>query len=117
MAATEQPSAKATRVKPQSEQLLAVSRTDERAAALVRKAAVPDHLPKDRREIVWAFTVEENARRLMRFFYFERCLGHALGSWTLAIPELEVMLETGRHIFYHMDAARTLRERLTEQEI
>src|SRR5262249_50856979 len=28
----------------------------------------------------------------------------------------EVKLETGRHIFYHADAARLLRERLNEQE-
>src|SRR5262249_26700628 len=32
------------------------------------------------------------------------------------IPEFEVKLETGRHIFYHADAARLLRERLNEQE-
>ena len=41
----------------------------------------------------------------------------ALGAWTLSIPEFEVKLETGRHIFYHADAARLLRERLTEQEM
>ena len=40
----------------------------------------------------------------------------ALGAWTLSIPEFEVKLETGRHIFYHADAARLLRERLHEQE-
>jgi hypothetical protein len=52
----------------------------------------------------------------LRFFYLERRLMHALGSWTLTIPDYEVKLETGRHIFYHADAARMLRERLTEQE-
>ena len=62
------------------------------------------------------FTVKENAERLQRFFYFERTLAHALGSWTLAIPEFEVKLETGRHIFWHMDAANLLRTRLSEQE-
>jgi hypothetical protein len=41
----------------------------------------------------------------------------ALGAWTLSIPEFEVKLETGRHIFYHADAARLLRERLNEQEM
>jgi bacterioferritin (cytochrome b1) len=53
---------------------------------------------------------------LLRFFYFERRLMQALGAWTLSIPEFEVKLETGRHIFYHADAARGLRERLHEQE-
>ena len=61
--------------------------------------------------------MKENARRLLRFFYFERRLMHALGAWTLTMPEFEVKLETGRHIFYHADAARLLRERLTEQEM
>ena len=58
----------------------------------------------------------ENARRLLRFFYFERRLAQAMGAWTLAIPEFEVKLETGRHLFYHADAARAWRERLHEQE-
>ena len=40
----------------------------------------------------------------------------ALGAWTLSIPEFEVKLEMGRHIFYHADAARLFRERLHEQE-
>src|SRR5439155_4931228 len=35
---------------------------------------------------------------------------------TLSIPEFEVKLEMGRHIFYHADAARLFRERLHEQE-
>ncbi len=103
--------------KPRSEHLAAASRPAERAAAKARVAAFPYRFPRDRREIGGAFTVEENSRRLLRYFYLERSLAHALGSWTLAIAELEVKLETGRHIFYHMDAARTLRERLTEQEV
>jgi hypothetical protein len=40
------------------------------------------------------FTVAENARRLLRFFYFERRLMQSLGAWTLSIPEFEVKLET-----------------------
>jgi len=46
----------------------------------------------------------------------ERRLAQGLGSWTLSIPEFEVKIETGRHIFWHADAARRLRERLHEQE-
>ena len=53
---------------------------------------------------------------MLRFFYFERCLMHGLGAWTLSVAEFEVKLELGRHIFYHADAARLLRERLSEQE-
>lgn len=63
------------------------------------------------------FSVDENARRLLRFFYLERRLGQGLGSWTLTIPDFEVKLETGRHLFWHYDAARRFRERLFEQEM
>src|SRR5947207_7138202 len=88
----------------------------QRAAAMERKKAFPYRFPRDPRLLGGKFSVEENARRLLRFFYFERRLMQALGAWTLSIPEFEVKLETGRHIFYHADAARLLRERLHEQE-
>src|SRR5262245_49548915 len=88
----------------------------QREAAEQRRRAYPYRFPRDLRQLGGKFTVEENARRLLRFFYFERRLMQALGAWTLSIPEFEVKLETGRHIFYHADAARMLRERLNEQE-
>src|SRR5437773_864204 len=94
-----------------------ISRPEERAAAAERARAYPYRFPRDRRQLGGKFSVEENARRLFRFFYFERRLMQALGAWTLSIPEFEVKLETGRHIFYHGDAARLLRERLNEQEM
>ena len=92
------------------------SRQEERAAAAARARSYPYRLPRDRRMLGGKFSVEENSRRLLRCFYFERRLMQALGAWTLSIPEFEVKLETGRHIFYHADAARLLRERLHEQE-
>jgi len=90
---------------------------DQRAAAEERKKAYPYRFPRDNRRLGGKFSVEENARRLLRFFYFERRLMHGLGAWALSVPEFEVKLEIGRHIFYHADAARLLRERLHEQEI
>src|SRR5258706_4124592 len=93
-----------------------ISRAEERAAAAERARDYPFRFPRDRRQLGGKFSVEENARRLLRFFYFERRLMQALGAWTLSIPEFEVKLETGRHIFYHGDAARSFRERLHEQE-
>ncbi len=92
------------------------SRENERAAAAARRAAFPYAFPRDMRKLGGAFTVDENARRLSRFFALERSISHGLGSWTLAIPEFEVKVETGRHIFWHMEAARILRQRLNEQE-
>src|SRR6266404_2318427 len=93
-----------------------VSFAHQRAAAEDRKQAYPYRFPRDPRQLGGKYSVAENARRLLRFFYFERRLMQALGAWTLSIPEFEVKLETGRHIFYHADAARLLRERLHEQE-
>lgn len=93
------------------------SRTSERNAAADRSRAYPYRFPRDQRHLGGKYNVEENARRLLRFFYFERRLLQALGAWTLSIPEFEVKLETGRHIFYHADAARAFRERLSEQEM
>jgi hypothetical protein len=93
-----------------------VSFAHQRAAAQERKVAYPYRFPLDRRQLGGKFTVRENSRRLLRVFYFERRLMQALGAWTLSIEEFEVKLETGRHIFFHADAARLLRERLNEQE-
>ena len=94
-----------------------VSFAHQRAAAEERKQAYPYRFPRDTRQLGGKYSVAGNARRLLRCFYFERRLMQALGAWTLSIPEFEVKLETGRHIFYHADAARLLRERLNEQEL
>jgi hypothetical protein len=88
----------------------------QREAAAGRRREFPYRFPRDLRQLGGKFTVAENARRLLRFFYFERRLMQSLGAWTLTIPEFEVKLEAGRHLFYHADAARLLRERLSEQE-
>jgi hypothetical protein len=93
------------------------SRPAQRAEAAERRNAYPYRFPRDPRRMGGRFTVEENARRLLRWFYFERRLAQGLGSWALSIPDFEVKVETGRHIFWHADAARRLRERLTEQEM
>ena len=91
----------------------AVSFDHQRIAASERRQSYPYRFPRDARQLGGKYSVAQNAQRLLRLFYFERRLMHALGAWTLSIPEFEVKLETGRHIFYHADAARLLRERLT----
>jgi hypothetical protein len=98
------------------ETIPAISFDHQRADAETRKKAYPYQFPRDRRLLGGKYTVAENARRLQRFFYFERRMMQGLGAWTLTIPEFEVKLETGRYIFYHADAARLFRERLSEQE-
>lgn len=102
---------------PSKETIPTISFSHQRAAAEERRRAFPYRFPRDGRQLGGKYSVAENARRLLRFFYFERRLMQALGAWTLSIPEFEVKLEIGRHIFYHADAARFLRERLNEQEV
>src|SRR5262245_46272005 len=94
-----------------------ISFPNQKTAAEERKKSYPFRFPHDPRQLGGKYTVQENARRLLRFFYFERRLMQALGAWTLSIREFEVKLETGRHIFFHADAARLLRDRLNEQEM
>ncbi|MES2202608.1 MAG: hypothetical protein V4498_10185 [candidate division FCPU426 bacterium] len=96
---------------------VAVSRPEEREAAAARQKEFRFRFPRDPRRLGGKYSVDENAAILTRFFYLEYRLAHALGSWTLAIPEMEVKIETGRHIFWHADAAKKFRERLTEQEL
>lgn len=95
----------------------AVSRPAQREAAAERRAEYPYKFPRDKRKVGGKFTVDENARRLLRFFYFARRMAQGLGSWTLAIPDFEVKVETGRHLFWHADAAFCLRDRLNFQEM
>src|SRR5215510_9190494 len=102
---------------PQSATIPSVSFSHDRVAAEARKKEYPYRFPHDPRQLGGKYSVVENARRLLRFFYFERRLMQGLGAWTLSIREFEVKLETGRHIFYHADAARLLRDRLSEQEL
>src|SRR5216110_1229737 len=101
----------------QAEALPYVPIPGQREAATERRKHFSYRFPRDPRRLGGKYTVAENARRLLRYFYFERRLMQALGAWTLSIPEFEVKLEIGRHIFYHADAARALRERLHEQEL
>src|SRR5258705_11458422 len=83
-----------------------VSLAHQRAAAEDRKQAYPYRFRRDPRQLGGKYSVAEKARRLLRFFYFERLLMEPLGACALSIPELEVKLEMGRHIVYHADAAR-----------
>jgi hypothetical protein len=102
--------------KPATHEIPPVRRPEGQQAAAQRRGAFPYRFPRDNRSLGGKFSVAENARRLLRFFYLERRLAQALGAWTLAIPEFEVKIETGRHLFFHADAAHGLRGRLHEQE-
>ena len=57
-------------VRPANE-IPVLSRPEERVAAAERTRAYPYRFPRDGRQLGGKFSVEENARRLLRFFYFE----------------------------------------------
>ncbi len=70
--------------------------------------------PKDTRRLGGDFTVEENAKRLLRFFLFERNILRSLAGWSMGTPEFEVKVEFGRHIYWHAEAGMRIRTRLSE---
>ncbi|HET6401876.1 MAG TPA: DUF455 family protein [Candidatus Kapabacteria bacterium] len=72
------------------------------------------NFPKDTRRLGGDFTVEENAKRLLRFFLFERNTLRAIAGWSMGTPEFEVKVEFGRHIYWHAEAGMKIRTRLTE---
>jgi len=72
------------------------------------------NFPKDTRRLGGDFGVEENAQRLLRFFYVERNLIRSLAGWAMGTPEFEVKLEYGRHMYWHAEAGMKLRTRLSE---
>ena len=54
--------------------ITAQSVAGQREAAAERRARYPYHFPVDRRQLGGKFTVKENGRRLLRYFYLERRL-------------------------------------------
>jgi len=70
--------------------------------------------PKDLRRLGGDFTVEDNVKRLLRFFLFERNILRATAGWSMGTPEFEVKVEFGRHIYWHAEAGMKFRTRLTE---
>ncbi|HET6512234.1 MAG TPA: hypothetical protein VFH43_08585, partial [Candidatus Kapabacteria bacterium] len=72
------------------------------------------NFPKDERRLGGDFTVDENVKRLLRFFLFERFTLRALAGWAMGTPEFEVKVEYGRHMYWHAEAGMKLRTRLSE---
>lgn len=72
------------------------------------------YFPADERMLGGAFTVDENAGLLKRYFLFERLLLRSQAGWLMGTPEFEVKVEFGRHIYYHSEAAMKFRTRLSE---
>ena len=63
--------AESTTPKFRSEEFPIQSRPAQRESARQRRRAYPYRFPRDHRQMTGHFTVAENARRLLHFFYFE----------------------------------------------
>lgn len=72
------------------------------------------NFPKDTRRLGGDFTVDADAKRLLRFFLFERNMLRAIAGWSMGTPEFEVKVEFGRHIYWHAEAGMRIRTRLSE---
>ena len=80
----------------------------------VGKTLTRYEFPKDLRRLGGDFTVDQNVKRLLRFFVFERNMLRAIAGWSMGTPEFEVKVEYGRHIYWHAEAGMKIRTRLTE---
>src|SRR5438132_9062167 len=60
------------------------------------------------------FDVSEAKRRQARFYHAHIVVMRTLAGWIIQVPEFEVKTELGHHIYAHAEAARLLRERLSD---
>jgi len=80
-------------------------------------AGVLPLLPPDRRRLGGGLDVHESGRRIVRYQGLTFALMRLLGGWLAKIPEYELKLEIGRHIWQDAQAAEALRVRSGELRI
>jgi uncharacterized ferritin-like protein (DUF455 family) len=74
-------------------------------------------LPPDTRRLGGAFDVKEAARRVVRYQTVTFHTMRLLGGWLAKIPEFELKLEIGRHVWQDAQAAEALRQRTSELRV
>ena len=74
-------------------------------------------LPPDRRRLGGALDVRESGRRVVRYQSMTFAIMRLLGGWLARIPEYELKLEIGRHVWQDAQAAEALRVRSSELRI
>ena len=84
---------------------------------LMTTAGVLPLLPPDRRRLGGGLDVHESGRRIVRFQSLTFALMRLLGGWLAKIPEYELKLEIGRHVWQDAQAAEALRVRSGELRI
>jgi hypothetical protein len=78
------------------------------------KAPRAPFAPWDRRQLPGLFGVEESARRVGHYKWFEMRLFEALGGWVATVPELDVKMRLGTHCYHHAWHAELWHKRLPE---
>jgi uncharacterized ferritin-like protein (DUF455 family) len=74
-------------------------------------------LPPDTRRLGGEFDVPESGRRVVRYETVTFEVMRLLGGWLAKIPEYELKLEIGRHVWQDAQAAEVLRQRTSELRI
>ena len=70
--------------------------------------------PWDRRELPGIFSVEETARRVGHYKWFEMRMFELMAGWIATIPELDVKLRLGTHSYHHAFHSELWHKRLPE---
>lgn len=74
-------------------------------------------LPLDERKLGGNMDVRESGRRVVRYQVVSFAVMRLLGGWLAKIPEYELKLEIGRHVWQDAQAAEALRVRTTELRV
>jgi uncharacterized ferritin-like protein (DUF455 family) len=74
-------------------------------------------LPPDTRRLGGEFDVPESGRRVVRYETVAFTTMRLLGGWLAKIPEYELKLEIGRHVWQDAQATEALRQRTSELRV
>jgi uncharacterized ferritin-like protein (DUF455 family) len=80
-------------------------------------AGVAALLPPDTRRLGGTFDVREGGRRVVRYQMVTFQVMRLLGGWLAKVPEYELKLEIGRHVWHDAQAAESLKQRTAELRI
>src|SRR5712691_12289915 len=89
----------------------------ERASNDAQEGDVLPLLPPDGRRLGGSMDVRESGRRVTQYQVVSFILMRLLGGWLAKIPEYELKLEIGRHVWQDAQAAEALRVRTGELRI
>jgi hypothetical protein len=82
-----------------------------------RAAEVLPLLPPDARRLGGSLDVRESGRRIVRYQMVSFAVVRLLGGWLAKVPEYELKLEIGRHVWQDAQAAEALRVRSGELRV